>query len=100
MIVTVQGKGSYVNAKKMSGKLNRIQGFSEFALTLDKKSSQTILKREIFKKPEIAKLLLLSGDDDLICIKRLFSVEKVPVVIDEAWFSAKRFPGLLTNVNL
>lgn len=99
LIVTVQGKGSYVNAKKLSGKLNQIQGFSEFALSREKKSKQKILKREIVKNPAVAKVLSLSDNADLIYIKRLSEIEDSPIAIDEAWLSAERFPDLLVNIN-
>ena len=99
LVVTVQGKGSYVNAKKMIGKLDQIQGFSEFALSLDKKSETKILKREIIKNADIARKLMLPNDADLIYIKRLSEIEKTPLGIDEAWLSAERFPDLLVNIN-
>ncbi|WEV43210.1 GntR family transcriptional regulator [Lactobacillus sp. ESL0684] len=99
LIVSVQGKGSYVSSTKMTGKLNRVQGFSEFAVSRDKASKQTILKREILKNPAIAKALLLPEQADLIYIKRLFQVDEVSIAIDEAWLSAKHYPDLLVNIN-
>lgn len=99
LIVTVQGKGSYVNLKKMTGKLDQIQGFSEFALSRDKTGKPEILKREILKNPVVAKALLLSENADLVYIKRLFLIADVPIAIDEAWLSAERFPDLLVKIN-
>lgn len=95
LIVTTQGKGSYVNVNKIVGKL---RGFLEFPLSTDKKCNQMILKREILKNSKVAKLLLLPSDEDLIYIKSLFFIEKLPIAINEAWFPAKRFPDLLTNI--
>lgn len=98
LIVTVQGKGSYVNIKKMIGKLDQVQGFSELAVSRDQPSKPKILKREILKNAAIAKELLLSEKADLVYIKRLFEIADVPIAIDEAWLPAERFPDLLVKI--
>ncbi|BDR60160.1 GntR family transcriptional regulator [Lactobacillus xylocopicola] len=99
LIATIQGKGSYVNAQKMSGKLEQIQGFSEFALSRAKTNKQLIIKREILQNADVAKVLLLPEQADLIYIKRLSEIAGTPMAIDEAWLSAERFPDLLVNIN-
>ncbi|WEV51583.1 GntR family transcriptional regulator [Lactobacillus sp. ESL0731] len=97
LVTTVHGKGTYVNSKKMMGKLNQVQGFSEFALARDKDNQQVILKREITKNKEAAQKLLLPPDTDLIYIKRIFKIDDKSIAINKSWLSAKRFPNLLVD---
>ena len=99
LVVTIQGKGSYVNVKKLTGRLEQIEGFSEFAESRSKTNKKVILRREILQNAQIAKILQLPEQADLVYIKRISQTGNVPMAIDEAWLSGERFPDLLTNIH-
>ena len=90
----VQGKGAFVSPK-LFGKKGRHGGFRESVRAAGGVPSVRILaKSKRYAGPYYARLFGIAEDDLLYCIRRLNSVDGMPVSIEMTFIPCLLFPGI------
>ncbi|MCY6958508.1 GntR family transcriptional regulator [Clostridium brassicae] len=97
-LVKKQGKGTFVTKPKVQRKIEYLSSFTAACEANGLKVTNEVIKREIVE-PEIEdkKDLELEDDDKLIYIQRLRFADGEPLMLENNYFSCKRFNFLLTE---
>ncbi|MGN7191766.1 GntR family transcriptional regulator [Curtobacterium sp. MCBA15_004] len=91
----VRGKGTFVTHRPVQSTLH-LASFTEEMRALGHVPTTVVLVREEKVPPaDTAAALRLDGDVAAHHLKRLRMADGAPVSVDDAWFSADAFPGLL-----
>lgn len=87
LIRRIQGKGTFVTAKKYNRSLNKFISFTEMCLSMGSKAgAKEIDKKIIIPSSKIAKMLMVANDSQVVYISRLRFVDDKPMVIEENYF--------------
>lgn len=90
-----QGTGSIIRHKKTVAWLNGFMGFSEIARIQGKPAVSRVLSFEVIPAREnIAAWLQCEVGEPVFHVKRLRTMDKTPMQLEETWLSAQRFPRL------
>ncbi|MFI3325605.1 MAG: GntR family transcriptional regulator [Clostridia bacterium] len=105
ILVRKQGKGTFILDHSKQNNLGKISGFHENMKKQDKVVSTIVLEKSIVKvKPSFVKYLKIDENDNVICLKRLMSVDEKPSFVDICYIPCKNFVGiydkLVDNVSL
>ncbi|NRD77169.1 GntR family transcriptional regulator [Bacillus sp. BRMEA1] len=99
-LVKKQGKGTFVNKRKIERKIVHFLSFSDACKANGLTASSKIIKREIVQpSSRDQKLLQLEDGDALVLIQRVRYADESPIMIENNFFSYKKF-HLLLNENL
>jgi GntR family phosphonate transport system transcriptional regulator len=92
-----QGSGTYVReAPVLDYRLSERTRFSRNLLDQGREpSGRLLLEREIAAPPHVAEALRLPPDAATFNRLRLGLADEVPVNVSDAWYPARRFPGIL-----
>lgn len=93
---SVHGKGVFVIGQAVSRDLDRLTGFTRSMKKLKKDPKNSLINSYIRKAgPFFANLFSISEEDDLHYIKRLSSVDKEALSIEEIYVPTKVLPNLM-----
>ncbi|NRT90744.1 GntR family transcriptional regulator [Clostridium beijerinckii] len=97
-LIKKQGKGTFVSKPKVQRKIEYLSSFTAACEASGLKVTNEIIKREIVE-PEIEDIrdLELDDDDKLIYIQRVRFAGGEPLMLENNYFSFKRFNFLLTE---
>ena len=85
-IERIQGKGSYVKAKRVGMQLNHLQGFSEEMRLKGMTASSQVLSVEVQPcKPKVAALLRIDEGAQVISINRLRLADGEPMAVENVF---------------
>jgi GntR family transcriptional regulator len=99
-LVKKQGKGTFVNKRKIERKIVHFLSFSDACKANGLKASSKVIKKEIVQPdPKDQKLLQLNDGDALVFIQRVRYADESPIMIENNYFSYKDYNSLL-NENL
>ncbi|NOW87096.1 GntR family transcriptional regulator [Clostridium beijerinckii] len=97
-IIKKQGKGTFVSKPKVQRKIEYLSSFTVACEASGLKVTNEIIKREVIEpKIEDKKALELDDDDKLIYIQRVRFAGGDPLMLENNYFSFKRFNFLLTE---
>lgn len=95
----IQGSGTYVSEQKIEHDIYRLQGFTEEMASLNKEATNEVLQFELREPSEkIKDILRLAGEERTFYVKRLRSIEGVPVVLEKTYLPVGLFPDLSYEV--
>ncbi len=87
LVTRVQGKGTFVTAKKYNRSLNKFVSFTEMCLAMGSKpGAKELEKKIIVPTSKIAEKLEVAKDSQVVYISRLRFVDDEPMVIEENYF--------------
>jgi GntR family transcriptional regulator len=90
-----KGRGTFVSQPKVEKDIAHLLGFSAEMRALGRKSSSHVLVFEtVAAPPEISARLEIEARAMAFHLRRVRSVERVPVAIEEVWLAQQQFPGL------
>jgi GntR family transcriptional regulator len=90
-----KGRGTFVSQPKVEKDIAHLLGFSAEMRALGRKSSSRVLVFEtVVAPPEISARLAIEAQAMALHLRRVRSVEGVPVAIEEVWLAQEQFPGL------
>ncbi|WP_206667656.1 phosphonate metabolism transcriptional regulator PhnF [Muricoccus nepalensis] len=97
LVQTLQGSGTYVRRTELLGyRLSERTRFSRNLLDQGREPSARFLRgAELVAPPEVAEVLDLPPGARAYNILRLGFADAVPINLSNAWYPARRFPGLL-----
>jgi DNA-binding GntR family transcriptional regulator len=91
-----QGRGTFVSFRRVQQQLRSFGGFSESTSDgIKNKSSHILVKAVEAADPEVAEKLGLEPGGEVIHLRRIMSDASIPYMIDDAYFIASMYPGLL-----
>ncbi|SFG79251.1 GntR family transcriptional regulator [Sporolactobacillus nakayamae] len=95
-----QGKGTFVKSVKIKDRLDSIHGFTD-SLNKNGRWPRKIIIEKSYKSPDerIRRELKIDADELIIYLKRVLLDGGSPYMIDESFYSAKKFPGLFDKIN-
>jgi DNA-binding GntR family transcriptional regulator len=97
-LIKKQGKGTFVSKPKVQRKIEYLSSFTAACEASGLKVTNEVIKREIVEpEMEDKKDLELDDDDKLIYIQRLRLAGGEPLMLENNYFSCKRFNFLLTE---
>ncbi|WP_057491422.1 GntR family transcriptional regulator [Streptococcus orisasini] len=95
-LIKKQGKGTFVNHKRVSRKLSYVMAFSQSCLKNGlQPSSEVLEKRIMLPTPEIAEKLQIDLDDEVLYIQRKRFADGIPIFLENNYFSLKDFSFLM-----
>ena len=98
VIVKKQGKGTFVNMPKIERKIQYLLSFTEACKANGLTVTNKILKKEVIDAdPEDKKSLKLDDDDKLVYIQRLRCTTGDPLMLENNYFSFKKYKFLLNE---
>lgn len=96
LLQAVQGKGVYLIGDSVSRDLDRLTGFTRSMKELDMEPKNSLISSQIREAgPFYANVFEIEETDKIHYIKRLSSVNKIPVAIEEIFIPIKVIPNLL-----
>lgn len=97
-LIKKQGKGTFVSKPKVQRKIEYLSSFTAACEASGLKVTNEVIKREVIE-PELEdkKDLELDDDDKLLYIQRLRYAGGEPLMLENNYFSFKRFNFLLTE---
>ncbi|MDQ6595156.1 GntR family transcriptional regulator [Bacillus salipaludis] len=99
-LVKKQGKGTFVNKRKIERKIVHFLSFTDACKANGMKASSKVFKKEIIQPtPKDKERLQLDEGDALLFIQRVRYADESPIMIENNYFSYKDFHSLL-NENL
>jgi GntR family transcriptional regulator len=94
-----QGKGTYVNHRKLLRKLEQagaVQSFTDACKNEGRTPGATLLqRRKVTPQPEERRFLNIGADDQLVYIQRVRTADGEPVMLENNLFPLDRFAFLL-----
>lgn len=97
-LIKKQGKGTFVSKPKVQRKIEYLSSFTAACEAIGLKVTNEIIKREVMEpKIEDKRDLELDDDDKLIYIQRVRFAGGDPLMLENNYFSFKRFNFLLTE---
>ena len=98
-IERIQGKGSYVKAKRVGMQLNHLQGFSEEMRLKGMTASSQVLSVEVQPcKPKVAALLRIDEGAQVISINRLRLADGEPMAVENVFIPFFLCPELAQRI--
>jgi GntR family transcriptional regulator len=90
-----KGRGTFVSQPKVEKDIAHLLGFSAEMRAQGRKSSSRVLAFETVAAPlEVSARLEIEAHAMAFHLRRVRSVERVPVAIEEVWLAQEQFPGL------
>ncbi|KRM00470.1 MAG: GntR family transcriptional regulator [Liquorilactobacillus hordei] len=100
VLIRQQGIGTFVNYKKVNRKIEYVRGFTDSCIENGLTPKTILLDKEIITPtPEIKRQLKLADGEQAIWIRRKRLANEKPIMLENNYFSQKRFAFLL-NENL
>ena len=97
-LVKKQGKGTFVNKRKIERKIVHFLSFSDACKANGLTPSSKVIKKEIIQPtPRDQKLLQLDEGDALLFIQRVRYASDSPIMLENNYFSYKEFHPLLNE---
>ncbi|MGG3469488.1 GntR family transcriptional regulator [Neobacillus pocheonensis] len=97
-LVKRQGKGTFVNKRKIERKIVHFLGFSDACKANGMKASSKVIKKEIIQPTSMdKKMLQLEDGDAVIYIQRVRYANDSPIMIENNYFSYKTYHSLLNE---
>ena len=97
-LVKRQGKGTFVNKRKIERKIVHFLSFSDACKANGLTASSKVIKKEIVQPTtKDAELLQLEGGDALLFIQRVRYAGESPIMIENNYYSYKKFHSLLNE---
>ena len=94
-----QGKGTYVANQKQKKSMDNIRGYSDEMSRSGRTSRRLVLEKGLIPSEEpVAQRLGVAPGDPVIRLRRVMYDGAAPLMLDTAYYSAYRFPELLTRV--
>ena len=94
-----QGKGTYVANQKQKKSMDNIRGYSDEMSRSGRTSRRLVLEKGLVPSEEpVAQRLGVAPGDPVIRLRRVMYDGAAPLMLDTAYYSAYRFPELLTRV--
>lgn len=98
LLVKKQGKGTFVNKRKIERKIVHFLSFTEACEANGMTARSKVTKREIIQPtPREQELLELADGDALLFIQRVRYADDSPIMIENSYFSYKKFHMLLNE---
>ncbi|MED4267846.1 GntR family transcriptional regulator [Priestia megaterium] len=95
-LIKKQGKGTFVNTRKIERKIVHFLSFSAACEANGVKASSKVIKKEIVPpQPRDRELLQLEDEDLLIHIQRVRYADERPLMVENNYFSYKKYSFLL-----
>lgn len=96
-IYKIQGKGSFVEAKKAGMQLNHLIGFSDEMRSIGMEPSTSLISQSLeFPSEPVANALELDGTQKVYIISRLRCADAVPMAVETVCLPFARFAGIET----
>ena len=97
-LVKRQGKGTFVNKRKIERKIVHFLGFSDACKANGMKASSKVIKKEIIQPTSMdKKMLQLDDGDAVIYVQRVRYADDSPIMIENNYFSYKTYHSLLNE---
>ena len=93
-----QGKGTYVNQRKMARKIRQtseVQSFTRVCAEMGMRAGANVLERRIVRAQDKDRQFFGSDCEQLVFISRLRTADDVPIMEENNYFPAKDFSFLL-----
>lgn len=99
MLHRIQGKGTFVLTKRHKDRMDIIHGFTDYMQQFGREIGRVILEKKYTKPSDkIAESLNIDIEDSVIYLKRLMFDGGFPFMLDECWYSSKRYPNLIDEI--
>lgn len=96
VLQSIQGKGVFVLGDTVNRNLDTLTGFTRSIKELDKNPKNSLVNSFIRKAgPYFADIFKINEDDEIHYIKRISSVDKVPLILEEIYVPTKILPNLM-----
>lgn len=92
----IHGKGTFINKPRIEKNQELFKGFKsdmeERGFTV---STKTLLQQKVAADPDLKELMHLSGNQELVHLKRIRYIHNTPIVLQESFLPEKKVSGFL-----
>ncbi|AKG71860.1 GntR family transcriptional regulator [Serratia fonticola] len=91
VLIRWQGKGTFVQSKKIENELLTVSGFTDFGVSQGKKTREEIIKQELIPADDFCSRLDIANDSQMFKLVRVMYLELEPLFIDYSYIPLARY---------
>ncbi|AJA70968.1 MULTISPECIES: GntR family transcriptional regulator [Erwiniaceae] len=91
-----QGKGTFVQSKKVENALLTVSGFTDFGVSQGKPTREEVIEQECMNADPFCERLNIPGSSDIFRLMRVMYLDDEPLFIDISWIPLSRYPAFDT----
>ncbi|WP_410013242.1 GntR family transcriptional regulator [Sodalis sp. C49] len=92
VLIRWQGKGTFVQSKKVENELLTVSGFTDFGVLQGKEPREEVVKRELIPAGDFSSRLEIDADSQIFKLVRVMYLEEEPLFIDYSYIPLARYP--------
>jgi len=92
VLIRWQGKGTFVQHKKVENELLTVSGFTDFGVSQGKEPREEEIKRELIPADGFCDRLDIAADSQIFKLVRVMYLEPEPLFIDYSYLPLARYP--------
>jgi GntR family frlABCD operon transcriptional regulator len=92
-LTRLQGKGTFVQGRKVENALLTVSGFTDFGIAQGKNTREEVIKQALIPCADYQQRLDVSGGGQVFKLVRVMYLEDEPLFIDYSYIPLERYPG-------
>ncbi|MEX5410574.1 transcriptional regulator PhoB [Atlantibacter hermannii] len=88
-----QGKGTFVQSKKVENALLTVSGFTDFGVSQGKPTREEVIEQERISADPFCERLNIPGGSEIFRLMRVMYLDDEPLFIDSSWIPLSRYPS-------
>ncbi|MBU5379193.1 MAG: GntR family transcriptional regulator [Pantoea sp.] len=93
VLIRWQGKGTFVQSKKVENALLTVSGFTDFGVSQGKPTREEVIEQERVSSDPFCERLNIPGNNEMFRLLRVMYLDNEPLFIDCSWIPLSRYPG-------
>lgn len=93
VLIRWQGKGTFVQSKKVENALLTVSGFTDFGVSQGKPTREEVIEQERVSADPFCERLSIPGGSEIFRLRRVMYLDDEPLFIDCSWIPLARYPG-------
>ena len=93
VLIRWQGKGTFVQSKKVENALLTVSGFTDFGVSQGKPTKEEVIEEERVSADPFCERLNIPGGSDIFRLRRVMYLDGEPLFIDCSWIPLSRYPA-------
>ncbi|EGT5762825.1 GntR family transcriptional regulator [Cronobacter sakazakii] len=92
VLIRWQGKGTFVQSKKVENALLTVSGFTDFGVSQGKPTKEEVIEQTRVSADPFCERLNIPGGSEMFLLRRVMYLDGEPLFIDASWIPLSRYP--------
>lgn len=93
VLIRWQGKGTFVQSKKVENELLTVSGFTDFGVSQGKRTREEVIAQDCVSAEPFCERLNIQSSSEVFRLLRVMYLDDEPLFIDCSWISLSRYPA-------